>query len=245
MAVGECACRRGAANREVDVGHRAGDPGVVEHRRQVQKLTVERDPVKGADGCAPRVGTTGMVEECRCQEVLRGDLGISCERRVGRHQARRIDGTPTSRVHSEHHRETAGKNASSARSRGRASVRHSRAVSTPPVRSVHPMDPIGSVGRGWLMGASQFGGVAARWRRQRRWMPVARPRSLRGRCDGLGARLVTGPSTSTRRCRDALARRRGASAVRAGIAGHVVPVDPEPVERDERHRDRRGDRREG
>src|SRR5918993_740399 len=41
---------------------------------------------------------------------------------------------------------------SSPRSRGRASVRHSRAVSTPPVRSVHPMDPIGSVGRGWLMG---------------------------------------------------------------------------------------------
>ena len=36
------------------------------------------------------------------------------------------------------------------RSRGRASVRHSRAVSTPPVRSVHPMDPIGSLGRGWL-----------------------------------------------------------------------------------------------
>ena len=34
------------------------------------------------------------------------------------------------------------------------SVRHSRAVSTPPVRSVHPMDPIGSVGRGWLMAAS-------------------------------------------------------------------------------------------
>src|SRR3954471_9202653 len=31
-------------------------------------------------------------------------------------------------------------------------IRHSRAVSTPPVRSVHPMDPIGSVGRGWLMG---------------------------------------------------------------------------------------------
>jgi hypothetical protein len=41
---------------------------------------------------------------------------------------------------------------SSPRSSGRASVRHSRAVSTPPVRSVHPMDPIGSVGRGWLMG---------------------------------------------------------------------------------------------
>jgi hypothetical protein len=25
------------------------------------------------------------------------------------------------------------------------------------------MDPIGSVGRGWLMGASQFGAVAVRW----------------------------------------------------------------------------------
>ena len=52
-----------------------------------------------------------MVEEYRCQEILRGDLGISCERRVGKHQARRIDGIPASRVHSEHHRETAGKNA--------------------------------------------------------------------------------------------------------------------------------------
>ena len=41
---------------------------------------------------------------------------------------------------------------SSARSRGRARVRHSLAGSTPPVRSVHPMDPIGSVGRGWLIG---------------------------------------------------------------------------------------------
>src|SRR4051794_39096452 len=40
----------------------------------------------------------------------------------------------------------------SPRTRGRARVRHSRAVRTPPVRSVHPMDPIGSVGRGWLMG---------------------------------------------------------------------------------------------
>jgi hypothetical protein len=59
---------------------------------------------------APRVGTTGVVEECRCQEVLRGDLGISCESGVGRHQAPRIDGTPASRVHSEHHRETAGEN---------------------------------------------------------------------------------------------------------------------------------------
>jgi len=52
-----------------------------------------------------------MVEEYRCQEVLRGDLGISCERGVGRYQARRVDGTPASRVDSEHHRETAGKNA--------------------------------------------------------------------------------------------------------------------------------------
>src|SRR3954466_781329 len=47
---------------------------------------------------------------------------------------------------------------SSPRSRGRASVRHSRAVSTPPVRSVHPMDPIGSVDRGWLMW-----GLSVRW----------------------------------------------------------------------------------
>src|SRR5215204_661158 len=96
---------------KVDVGHRARDPGVVEHCSQVQELTVERDPVKCGDGRTPRVGTTGMVEECRCQEVPRGDLGISCESGVGRHQARRIDGTPASRVHLEHHRETAGKNA--------------------------------------------------------------------------------------------------------------------------------------
>src|SRR5215218_2282195 len=60
---------------------------------------------------APRVGTTGMVDQYRCQEVLSGDLGISCESGVGRHQARRIDGTPASRVYSEHHRETAGKDA--------------------------------------------------------------------------------------------------------------------------------------
>ena len=32
-----------------------------------------------------------------------------------------------------------------AKSSGLASVRHSRVVSTPPVRSVHPIDPIGSV----------------------------------------------------------------------------------------------------
>ena len=98
-----------------------------------------------------------MVEERRCQEVLRGDLGISCETGVGRHQARRIDGTPASRVHSEHHRETAGNNAELPHRQGRASVRHSRAVSIPPVRSVHPMDPIGSVGRGWLMGPLSSG----------------------------------------------------------------------------------------
>src|SRR5829696_3710242 len=111
VAVGELACQRGAANREVDVGHRARDPGVVEHCSQVQELTVERDPVKCGDGRPPRVGTTGMVEEGRCQQVLRGDLGISCERGVGRHQARRIDGAPASRVHSERHRETTGKDA--------------------------------------------------------------------------------------------------------------------------------------
>src|SRR4051812_46447234 len=52
-----------------------------------------------------------MVEECRCQEVPRGDLGISRESGVGRHQAHRIDGPPASRVPSEDHRETAGKNA--------------------------------------------------------------------------------------------------------------------------------------
>jgi hypothetical protein len=34
---------------------------------------------------------------------------------------------------------------SSSRSSGRASVTHSRAVSTPPVRSVHPIDPSGSL----------------------------------------------------------------------------------------------------
>ena len=90
----------------------------MEHCSQVQQLTVERDPVKGGDGRAPRVGTAGMVEE------------------------------------------------SGVKSGGRASVRHSRAVSTPPVRSVHPMDPIGSGGRGWLMGPSQVGGVAVRWRGQ-------------------------------------------------------------------------------
>ena len=52
-----------------------------------------------------------MVEQCRCQEVLRGDLGISCESGVGRYQARRIDGTPASRVHPQRHREAAGENA--------------------------------------------------------------------------------------------------------------------------------------
>src|SRR5215207_6757666 len=52
-----------------------------------------------------------MVEQCRCQEVLRGDHGVSCESGVGRHQARRIDGTPASRVHAERHGETTGENA--------------------------------------------------------------------------------------------------------------------------------------
>src|SRR4051812_16907722 len=72
-------------NREVDLGHRAGDPGVVEHRSQVEELTVERDPLTCGDGRAPRVGTTRMVEERGCQEVPRGELGVSCESGVGRH----------------------------------------------------------------------------------------------------------------------------------------------------------------
>ena len=47
---------------------------------------------------------------------------------------------------------------SSPRSRGRASVRHSRAVSTPPVRSVQPMDPI-AIGGSWLA----HGALSVRW----------------------------------------------------------------------------------
>src|SRR5215213_5863022 len=68
---------------------------------------------------------------------------------------------------------------SSPRSRGRASVTHSRAVSTPPVRSVHPMDPIGSEGRGGLMEASQFSDVAIRWRNKRADEPPSRRRGPR------------------------------------------------------------------
>jgi hypothetical protein len=51
---------------------------------------------------------------------------------------------------------------SSPRSRGPASDRHSRAVSTPPVRSVHPIDPIGSVGRGRLIRPNPRSWVASR-----------------------------------------------------------------------------------
>ena len=71
---------------------------------------------------------------------------ISCESRVGRHQARRIDGTPASRGHSEHHRETAGKNAEPPQQG--PGVRHSRAVSTSRcVRSINGSDRIGG---SWL-----------------------------------------------------------------------------------------------
>ena len=79
MAVGELACQLRAAHREIDVGHWAREPGVVENRRQVQELTVERDPVNCGDGRAPRVRTAGMVQECRCQAFLGRDLGISGE----------------------------------------------------------------------------------------------------------------------------------------------------------------------
>ncbi len=111
VAVGELACHRGAANRKVDVWHRARDPGVVKQCSQVQELSVERDPVKCGDGRAPRVGTAGMVAEYRGQQLPRRGFGVSRESGVGRHQARGSDRAPASRVDSEHHRQTARKNA--------------------------------------------------------------------------------------------------------------------------------------
>ena len=80
-----------------------------------------------------------MVEECRCQEVLRGDLGILARAESG---GTRLAGSMELRrpecIRSTIARRPA-RMLSSPRSRGRASVRHSRAVSTPPVRSVHRM----------------------------------------------------------------------------------------------------------
>ncbi len=75
---------------------------------------------------------------------------------------------------------------SSPRRRGPASVRHSQAVSTPPVRSVQPMDPTGSVDRGRLMG------YLGSWCRGQveEGDGGSDPRSLRGRCDRFGARSV-------------------------------------------------------
>ena len=70
----------------------------------------------------------------------------------GRHQARRIDGTPGSGVHSEHHRETAGNNAELPRQQGPGKCQAFPSGQRSSGRSVHPMDPIGSVSRGWLTG---------------------------------------------------------------------------------------------
>ena len=147
VAVGELACQRGAANREVDVGHRARDPGVVKHCREKQERTVERDPVKCGDRRSPRVSTTGMVEQCRCQEVVGGERGISCQSGVRRHQARRINETPASGVPSEHHRETAGKDAQ-LRPPQRPGKGHAFPSGQHSPGAFHPIDPIGSVSRG-------------------------------------------------------------------------------------------------
>src|SRR4029453_17970297 len=76
----------------------------------------------------------------------------------------RIDGTPASRVHSEHHRETAGKNAELRPQQGPGkcqafpSGQHSPGAFGPSKGS----DRIG--GSRLAHAASQFGGVAVRWR---------------------------------------------------------------------------------
>jgi hypothetical protein len=55
---------------EVDVGHRARDPGVVEHCSQVQQLTVESDPVSSdRSTMPPQLGRAG--ERLRCQPLSR------------------------------------------------------------------------------------------------------------------------------------------------------------------------------
>ena len=134
----------------------------MEHRRHVQELTVERDPVKRGDGRAPRVGTTGMVAQRRRQEVLRGTSASLAKAESG--GTRRAGSTELRRpecIRSTIARRPASIPSSPRRS-GRASVRHSRAVSLPG-RSAHRMDPIGSAGvaGSW---APRFGGVAVGWR---------------------------------------------------------------------------------
>ena len=125
---------------------------------------------------------------------------------------------PSSRMHPEHHGETAGENAELSPQQGRARVRHSRAVSTPPVRSVHPMDPIGSVGRGWLMGMAassrtRFGGQLGR-----------RCRAVSSeRVDALGdeLRVVFDPAQQ-RRAAGVLPEQ--AEEVHAGDVGDAAPM---------------------
>ena len=143
VAVGELARQHGAANREVDVGHRARHPvswNIAARYRQASRI--ERDPVKCGDGRAPRVGTTGS----RSAGVRRSWAATSASfarGNPGRHQARRIDGTP---VNSEHHRETAGKNADFPPAHGAGQrSRHSQVV-TPP-RCARSIQWMGSVGR--------------------------------------------------------------------------------------------------
>jgi hypothetical protein len=91
VAVGERASELRAADGEVDVGHGARQPGVVKHRRDVQELAVERDPVQRGQRRAPRVRAARVVEQGGAQEVLGRRLGIPGERGVPGREACRID----------------------------------------------------------------------------------------------------------------------------------------------------------
>jgi hypothetical protein len=124
--VGELARQRRAAHGEVDVRDGARKPGVVEHRGEVQQLTVKRDPASCDDRGCPRP---------RCRALRAAAAG------------------PASRT---------------------------RAVSTPPVRSVHLIDPSGSLDparpplSAVLMDIGRFYGSAARQQGRCIAAPIAR-----------------------------------------------------------------------
>ena len=144
---------------------------------------------------APRVRTTGMVQECRCQEVPRGNLGISRESGVRRHQARRIDGTPASRVHPEHHRKTAGKNAELPPQQGPGKCQAFPSGQHSP-GALGPSNGSDRIGSFWLA----HGGLSVRWYRGH----VAGTSTPMSHQAGAGAREPRSASQCRRYARPAL-----------------------------------------
>jgi hypothetical protein len=132
-----------AAHGEVDVRDGARKPGVVEHRGEVEQLTIERDPASCGDGGCPGVRAMGVVAQHRCEEVVDG---LRASRASDESGGARRAGSTVARRPECRRRAIANRPArmpSSPRSSGVASVTHSPVVSTPPVRSVQPIDPSG------------------------------------------------------------------------------------------------------